>query len=237
MTEKSKSIFAATSTCGYVDESGSWSIYVDIPQESTPIVLNPFSQRMVLTFLDAFHALCRVTQARYDILSLKAEGKPNQVLEGETISIHSKDHENIWQELETALPRGETSYFTRIILVCDMNVFIPDSQNNPRRAWVSNAAEFYFGYVLEFVEKEKLMPVDGGAKFTTHIDVWAEKTIDPATLQWRDNRKIARTNQSLLEEPLKKWERLTGKPIIDTVSQYYSAQIFRYGFRTSGKQE
>ena len=69
--------------------------------------------------------------------------------------------------------------------------------------------------------------------FETSVDVWVERTLDTMQLPRQDNHAWAVQNQPLLEEALKNWEKLVGKPMIDWKSRYYPDQIFKYGFKVN----
>ncbi|MDF5728671.1 MAG: hypothetical protein PUP92_11710 [Rhizonema sp. PD38] len=127
----------------------------------------------------------------------------------------------------------EKSFFTTIFIDCDLCVLNADVKHTFNQFWIPKAAKFYFGYVMELKEndEEALLPLDSSVSFETSTDVWVERTLDQLSLHWQDNHSYASKNQPLLEEALRNWELLVGKPIVEWNSRYYRDQIFKYGFK------
>ncbi|MBR8839354.1 MAG: hypothetical protein DSM106950_36465 [Stigonema ocellatum SAG 48.90 = DSM 106950] len=140
----------------------------------------------------------------------------------------------------TKLKNPEKSFFTTIFIDCDLCVYVTDiedtlNEDTSNQVLIPKAARFYFGYVMEPLEddEEVLIASDSSVSFETSTDVWVERTLDRLGLHWQDNYSCAAKNQPLLEEALRKWEILVGKPIVEWNSRYYRDQIFKYGFKGS----
>ena len=226
-----KDVFPETASCGFKEESGSWDIDVGVPDDLSATSLNNCAVTMIRSFLSAFHALCRPVEVRFDTISFDASGRIKQVKEGQVIQMGKKSHDQLLQELLLTVGNDDYSYFTDIFVDCNLQVFVPSTKGTLHQVWVPRSAKFYLGYVLEPNEEDILVPVDGSVSFETSVDVWVERTLDSMSLHWQDNHACAVQNQPLLEEALKNWERLVGKPIIEWNSRYYRDQVFKYGFK------
>ena len=231
MTNTLKDVFPETASCGFREESGSWDIDIGVPDDLSASSLNNCAVTMIRSFLSAFHALCRPVQVGFDTISFDASGRVKEVKEGQVIQIGEKSHDQLLQELLLTVGNDDCSYFTAIFVDCNLQVFVPSTKGALHQVWVPRSAKFYLGYVLEPNEEEILVPVDGSVSFETSLDVWVERTLDSMSLHWQDNHACAVQNQPLLEEALKNWERLVGKPIIEWNSRYYRDQVLKYGFK------
>lgn len=231
MTNTLKDVFPETASCGFREESGSWDIDVGVPDDLSPSSLNNCAVRRIRSFLSAFHALCRPVQVEFDTISFDASGRVKEVKEGQVIQIAEKSHDQLLQELLLTVGNDDYSYFTDIFVDCNLQVFVPSTKDTLHQVWVPQSAMFYLGYVLEPNEEDILVPVDGSVRFETSVDVWVERTLGSISLQARDNHACAVQNQPLLEQALKNWERLVGKPIIEWSSRSYPDQVFKYGFK------
>jgi len=231
MTNTLKDVFPETASCGFREESGSWDIDIGVPDDLSASSLNNCAVTMIRSFLSAFHALCRPVQVGFDTISFDASGRVKEVKEGQVIQIGEKSHDQLLQELLLTVGNDDYSYFTAIFVDCNLQVFVPSTKGALHQVWVPQSAKFYLGYVLEPNEEDILVPVDGSVSFETSVDVWVERTLDSMSLHWQDNHACAVQNQPLLEEALKNWERLVGKPIIEWNSRYYRDQVLKYGFK------
>ncbi len=231
MTDTLKDVFPETASCGFREESGSWDIEIGVPDDLSARSLNNCAITMIRSFLSAFHALCRPVQVEFDTISFDVSGRVKEVKEGQVIQIAENSHNQLLEKLLLAVGNDGYSYFTDIFVDCNLQVFVPSTKNTLHQVWVPQSAMFYLGYVLEPNEEDILVPIDGSVRFETSVDVWVERTLGSINLQGRDNHVCAVQNQPLLEEALKKWERLVGKPIIEWNSSSYSDQVFKYGFK------
>jgi hypothetical protein len=231
MTNTLKDVFPETASCGFREESGSWDIEIGVPDNLSASSLNNCAITMIRSFLSAFHALCRPVQVEFDTISFDVSGRVKEVKEGQVIQIAEKSHDQLLEKLLLAVGNDGYSYFTDIFVDCNLQVFVPSTKNMLHQVWVPQSAMFYLGYVLEPNEEDILVPIDGSVRFETSIDVWVERTLGSISLQGRDNHACAVQNQPLLEEALKKWEMLVGKPIVEWNSPSYSDQVFKYGFK------
>jgi hypothetical protein len=231
MTNTLKDGFPQIASCGFREESGSWDIYVGLPDDLSASSLNNRAVTMIRSFLSAFHALCRPVEVRFDTISFDASGRIKEVKEVEVRQIGEKSHDQFLQELLLTVENDDYSYFTAIFIECNLQVFVPSTKDTLHKVWVPRSAIFYLGYVLEPNEEDILVPVDGSVRFETSVDVWVERTLDSMSLHWQDNHACAVQNQPLLEEALKNWEKLVGKPIIEWYSRSYRDQVFKYGFK------
>jgi hypothetical protein len=231
MTNTLKDVFPETASCGFREESGSWDIDVGVPDDLSASSLNNCTVTMIRSFLSAFHALCRPVQVEFDTITFDASGRVKEVKEGQIIQIAEKSHDQLLQELLLTVGNDDYSYFTDIFVDCSLQVFVPSTKDTLHQVWVPQSAMFYLGYVLEPNEEDILVPVDASVRFETSVDVWVERTLSSISLQGRDNHACAVQNQPLLEEALKNWERLVGKPIIEWSSRSYRDQVFKYGFK------
>jgi hypothetical protein len=236
MTNTLKNVFLETASWGFREESGSWDIEVGVPDDLSASSLNNYAVRMIRYFLSAFHVFGRPVQVKFDTISFDASGRVKEVKEGQVIQIAEKSHDQLLQELLWTVENDEYSYFTDIFVDCNLQVFVPSTKGTLHQLWVPHSARFYLGYVLEPNEEDILVPVDGSVRFETSIDVWVERTSGSVSLQGRDNRACAVQNQPLLEEVLKNWEKLVGKPIIEWNSRFYRDQVFKYGFKINQNQ-
>jgi hypothetical protein len=231
MTNTFKDVFPETSSCGFREESGSWDIDVGVPDNLSASSLNNYAVTLIRSFLSAFHALCRPVKVEFDTVSFDASGRVKEVKEGQVIQIAEKSYDQVLEKLLLTVGNDGYSYFTDIFVDCNLQVFVPSTKNTLHQVWVPQSAMFYLGYVLEPNEEDILVPIDGSVRLETSIDVWVERTLGSINLQEQDNHACAVQNQPLLEEALKKWEKLVGKPIVEWNSRSYSDQIFKYGFK------
>lgn len=242
MKSQFREIFLKTATFGFKEETGSWQIDIGgVADDQSLASSNSDVIALVKIFLLAFHKLCRPVEIHYDTITVDVNGKVEQVKEGQVRLIEEKSHAQLLQELKLSLEKPEKSFFTTIFIDCDLCVFVTNledtllNEDTLNQVWISRAAKFYFGFVMEPKEndEEALIPLDSSVSFETSIDVWVERTLDQLGLHWQDNHSCAAKNQPLLEEALRKWEIQVGKPIVEWNSRYYRDQIFKYGFKSS----
>jgi hypothetical protein len=231
-----KDVFPQTASCGFREGSGSWDIEVGVPDNLSASSLNNYAVTMIRSFLSAFHAFCKPVQVKFDTISFDASGRVKEVKESQVIQIGEKSPDQLLQELLGFVGNDDYSYFTDIFVDCNLQVFIPSKKGTLHQVWVPQSAMFYLGYVLEPNEEDLLVPVDGSVRFETSVDVWVEKTLGSISLQRWDNYACAVQNQPLLQEALKNWEKLVGKPIIEWNSRFYRDQVFKYGFKINQNQ-
>ncbi|RUT07646.1 hypothetical protein DSM106972_019060 [Dulcicalothrix desertica PCC 7102] len=242
MKSQFKDIVYKTDTFGFKEETGSWDIELGVPDDQNIPYLNNYVYELIKVFLSAFEKLCTPIEIRYSTIIFDLNGKIEKAQEGEVLIIQGKSHTQIFQELKLSLNNPETCLFTTIFIDCDLHVYIEEPKNIINRN-ISNsfripkAATFYFGFVIEPSEdnEEVLIPTDSSISFETSTDIWVERTLDQLSLHWQDNHYYAAKTQPLLEEALRKWETLVGKPICEWNSRYYRDQIFRYGFKSSNQ--
>lgn len=242
MKSQFKDIVYKADTFGFKEETGSWDIELGVPDDQYIPSLNNYVYELIKRFLSAFEKLCRPIEIRYDTISFNLNGKVEKVQEGKILLIQGKSHTQILQELKLSLINPETSLFTTIFLDCDLHISIEEpkdiiKENISNSFNIPKAGTFYFGLVMEASEEddEVLIPTDSSISFETSTDIWVEKTLDQQSVHWQDNHFYAAKTQPLLEEALRKWETLVGKPICDCNSRYYRDQIFRYGFKLSNQ--
>ncbi len=239
MRSQFREISLKTTTFGFKEETGHWQIDIGVADDQSVASLNSHVIDIVKIFLLAFHKLCRPVEIYYDTMTVDANGKVEQVKEGQVRLVEEKSHTQLLQELKLSLKNPEKSFFTTIFIDCDLYVFVTDpedtlNEDTSNQVWIPRVARFYFGFVMEPKEDdEALIPSDSSVSFETSTDVWVERTLDQLGLHWQDNYFCAAKNQPLLEEALRKWEILIGKPIVEWNSRYYRDQIFKYGFKSS----
>ncbi|GJD23335.1 hypothetical protein RIVM261_082910 [Rivularia sp. IAM M-261] len=238
MKSQFRDIVYKTDTFGFKEETGSWDIELGLADNQSISYLNNYVCQIIQVFLSAFKKLCIPIEIRYNTINFDLNGKVEKVQEGEVLVIEGKSHTQILQELKLSLINPETCLFTTIFLDCDLHVSIEEpidmiNENISNSFRIPKAATFYFGLVMEPSEddEEVLIPTDSSISFETFTDAWVEKTLDQQSVHWQDNHFYAAKNQPLLEEALRKWETLVGKPISEWNSRYYDDQIFKYGFK------
>ncbi|GAA6615187.1 hypothetical protein [Scytonema sp. NUACC26] len=242
MKSQFRDIFIETATFGFKEETGSWEIDLGVANERSVGLLNSYVINQVKIFLLAFHKLCKPVEICYDTITIDANGKVQQVREGQVKLIEEENPARLLQQLKLSLDNPEESFFTTIFMDCDLCVFVTQledklNEDTSNPVVIPRAAKFYFGYVMEPKEddEEALLPSDSSVSFETSVDIWVERTLDRLSLHWQDNHLCAAKNQPLLEEVLRKWEIQVGKPIVEWNSRYYRDQIFKYGFRGNGQ--
>ncbi len=239
MKSQYRNIILETAPFGFKEETGSWDIELGVPDDQSISSLNNYVYGVIQVFFSAFEKLCNPIDIHYNTISFDLDRKIEKVQEGEVLVIQGKSHTEILQELKLSLGNPEKCLFTTIFINCDLNVSIEESKdiingNISNSFRIPKAATFYFGFVIEPSEddEEVLIPTDSSISFETSTDVWVERTLDQQSVHWQDNHFYAVKNQPLLEEALRKWETLVGKPISEWNSRYYDDQIFRYGFKS-----
>ena len=215
----------------YVERAGCWAIDIGLPSDPSPEGLTHFAYDMVRSFMTAFHTLCRVTTVGYDTVALDAGGRVVQIREGETLKVRTASVDVVVKHLEGALGKEDGSFFSKILLDCDVRVIPPETGRGlPSEVWIPGAGWFYLGYVLEYDSSDRPVPTEGSIEFQTAIDVWLDRTLDLNSRQWRDNLAYAQRNRRRLADALRAWEKLVGHPISEWSSRYYPDQTSRYGF-------
>ncbi|BAZ17057.1 hypothetical protein NIES4071_89350 [Calothrix sp. NIES-4071] len=243
MKSQFRDIVFKTDTFGFKEETGSWDIELGVPDAQSISSLNNYVYGVIKVFLSTFEKLCIPIEIHYNTISFDLDGKVEKVQEGEVLIIQGKSNTQILQELKLSLSNPETCLFTTIFINCDLHISIEEPKdiingNISNSFRIPKAATFYFGFVMEPSEDDEvLIPTDSSISFETSTDVWVERTLDQLNLHWQDNHFYAIKNQPLLEEALRKWETLVGKPISEWNSRYYDDQIFRYGFKSFKNQQ
>ena len=235
MTEAIKDIFPKQAPCGFKKETGYWEIALGSPENSSVDFLNELTITMVEFYLEAFSFLCRPVEVRYDLMIFDENGELKSIQEGEVQHIESQEASDLMQGLKQIIDYPLEPFIPMLFVECDLQVFIPVTKGLENRTWVPRAGQFYVGHVMEPDDKNRLIPVESSISFNTTIDVWVEKTQNPLTSEYQDNRACARKNQPLLESALRALEARVGKPIVESGSRYYLDQVFTYGFRNSNQ--
>lgn len=225
-----KDIFPKNATFGFKEEAGYWQIDLSLPQDLSIPSLNQSTVNILSYCMDAFSAICRPVEMRYDLMVFDPKGNVELVREGVTKAIDPPQPDQLEKELNNIISDNPAVLIVELFLECDTIIFAPraDLLGNP--TWVPGAATFYVGYVMEYNDSNQYMAVDSCLYFKTNIDVWAAATQQTATLEYRNNEAFADLNRPALESALRALELLVAKPINEWHSQYYPDQIFRYGF-------
>jgi hypothetical protein len=215
-------------TCGYMEETGAWSIDLELPRETLSITLNDMTRKKIQSSLDAFSGLCRAAEVRYESVRIGTDGSIDEGKEGKFVAEEGRRLQG--DELISVLGSSEAWVFTTVFVTCDTLVALPPSGGIPPRLWFPRSSEFYLGYVT--ASEGPAPPQVTGCRigFETWIDVWVQKTRAPSSWEWRDNRDYAVCNEPALEKALTKWELSAARPIIEWTSRHYKDQITRYGF-------
>ncbi|MEC4818478.1 MAG: hypothetical protein SAK29_35190 [Scytonema sp. PMC 1069.18] len=159
MKSQFKEIFQKT-TFGFKEETGHWQIDIGVADDQSVASLNNYVIELVKIFLLAFQKLCRPVEVYYDTMTVNANGKTEQVEEGQVRLVEGKSHAQLLQELKLSLKNPEKSFFTTIFIDCDLYVFVinPEDTLNEditNQVWIPRVARFYFGFVMEPLEDEE----------------------------------------------------------------------------------
>jgi hypothetical protein len=216
-------------TCGYMEETGSWSIDFELRGKAPTTALDGITRMRLQSSLEAFQDLCRCTEVRYESVYVGRDGSLKEARDGRFVvqTTQMTPHEILTSALQS---RGY-SFFTTVFVTCDTLVSSVSGEGLSCRHWFPRSSELYFGYVLTSKDSDASQTVEYRIGFETGIDVWVQRTRDPVSSEWRDNRNIANCNEPVLENALRKWEQTAGNPIVEWSSRAYKEQIFQYGFK------
>ncbi len=212
---------------GYLPESGYWSIDLSIPADA--VSLNGSTLSCLQHFFDAFSGLCRPVEIRLDLMHFSPEGRLAEVEEGKKISAPQKDAALLMQVLRPEFDVVHAPFISALFLDVDIWVEVPEAVGGEEARWMAKAGSFYIGYVLNPDDQDQLQAEDGSASFGTDIDVWLEKTLDPDSTAYRDNRAYAILNNPRLTHALRTWQLIQSE-VVDLGSKYYRKEVSKDGF-------
>lgn len=218
----------ALPTCGYMEETGLWSIDLDFKTQAASAEINSRARREVQSFLDAFRDICRGVEGRYEAAHIGADGRIDETKEGQFA---------IAELGPLRSPRipvlgSSEDLVTTVFVTCDTLVTLPCGPKHDQPLWLPGSCEFYLGNIVTSEDSAAPRLTRCRISFETSIDIWVQTTRDPSSWEWRDNSDFAVHNEPKLEVALTTWEHVVGSPIVEWTSRHYKEQITRYGFKS-----
>jgi len=188
------------------DAVGCWSIELGPPPDGELRTVTDTALGAARIAADAFTGLCSAESAHASWES------GEQVVEYRPVELNADG--------SVVLP-PDVGVVTSLVIRYDVLIEVGDML-----VTVPSAAEWRFAALLAPPE-EGLAVDDSSVSFCVETDAWL-----PSTGAEQSNEPVARANAPRLAAALRRWEQLTGKPIVDFVSNAYADAVARYGFTT-----